>query len=406
VRDLDDGSQLIMDPSTGAELERMPKGQSYAKQDHETCTLIPSDPARVRAVQKMFADYAAGLPTRALRQSLNDSGFRTSRGSRFTVQTNFPILENPAYLGECVYNRRTLSKWHIYRDGSSVERQDEGVEKRPQADWVRVPDAWPALIEPGTFEAVKLRRESSRERHRMTAGSSIHANYALTGLFFCGVCGCRMTGQTATSGKGYRTRYYVCSGHHAGKDVGHKRYTVPADLVEQHVYELIRSDLIQLRDDDKFHNLIQAELHRITGGSVDAREQLQRRLVELDQQAAKLRDHLLAMDPQAAKDLGLYEQAKLLGQSRQEVEKELSQRTELPKLPNAKQMRAMAGAAFDRLENVVAGGLLEERREILAHYVQTIKADPDRSTVEISLYPALFSLKIAGVGFEPTTSGL
>lgn len=149
------------------------------------------------------------------------------------------------------------------------------------------------------------------------------------------------------------------------------------------------------------------QTHRdLTVVCVDAREQLQRRLVELDQQAAKLRDHLLAMDPQAAKDLGLYEQAKLLGQSRQEVEKELSQRTELPKLPSAKQLRAIAGAAFDRLENVVAGGLLEERREILAHYVQTIKADPDRSTVEISLYPALFNLKIAGVGFERTTSGL
>lgn len=137
IRDLDDGTQAILDPQSGEIREHLPKGRRHTKQDHELCTLIPSLPERVRAVQKLFVGYAAGKPTRQLRDEINAAGFRTSRGSRFTIQTILPILENPAYLGRCVYNRRTLSKWHRYQNGISIERNDEGVERRPESDWTR-----------------------------------------------------------------------------------------------------------------------------------------------------------------------------------------------------------------------------------------------------------------------------
>ena len=42
----------------------------------------------------------------------------------------------------------------------------------------------------------------------------------------------------------------------------------------------------------------------------------------------------------------------------------------------------------------------------IADDVYTIKADPDRQPVRISLEPTLLSQKIAGTGFEPATSGL
>jgi hypothetical protein len=151
VRDSDDGSQVVLDAGTRQLLEAIPKGKRYAKQEHEVCMLLPSDASRVRAIQKMFHDFAQGVPSRKLRDDLNASGFRTSRGSRFTVQTILPILENPAYLGRCVYNRRTLSKWHRLEKGASVERQDEGIEKRPESDWIVKEDAWPAIIDAETF---------------------------------------------------------------------------------------------------------------------------------------------------------------------------------------------------------------------------------------------------------------
>jgi len=207
VRDQYDGTQVLIDPKSGDITEHLPKGRRHKKQDHEVCTLTPSEPQRVRAVQRIFADIAAGKPVRQIRDGLNRSGFRTSRGSQFSPATLHPLLENPAYIGRCVYNRRTLSKWHRVQSGQSVERHDEGVEKRPESDWVTCDDAWPALIDSTTFDEVQARRRASREKHRHVTGSAIRAEYLLTGLMYCGVCGGRLTGQTVTSGKGVRTKY-------------------------------------------------------------------------------------------------------------------------------------------------------------------------------------------------------
>ncbi len=71
IRDLDDGGQAIIQPDSGAVLETLSKGQRHKKQDHEGVTLIPSEPRRVRALRKMFADFAAGKPSRVLRDELN-----------------------------------------------------------------------------------------------------------------------------------------------------------------------------------------------------------------------------------------------------------------------------------------------------------------------------------------------
>ncbi len=348
--------------------------------------------------RKMFADYAGGKATRQLREDLNAAGFRTSRGSRFSIATIHPMLDNPAYLGQCVYNRRTLSKWHRYQGGSSVERQDEGVEKRDESEWIVTENAWPQLVDADTFARVQARRKDSRERHRHTTGTAVRSPYLLSGLIFCGVCGGRLSGQTITSGKGYRTAYYVCSTHHNGQhDRCPTRYTVPAKTIEDHIIGLIRHDLDKLRDDDQLHAYVADEIQRLSGGRTDAHDQLQRRLFVLDQQTATLRDHLISLDPDTAKGLGLYEQAKRIAQEKREVEGELAKvKGAMPNLPDVKELRRRACAAFDDLEAVLKSGTIEEKRELISLYVQMIKAEPNRQSIQISLYPALFSRVIAG----------
>ena len=219
VRLLNDGSQEVIDAQSGQVVDRVAKGLHYKKQQHEECTLIPSEPARVRALQKMFTDFAEGVPTRRIRENLNAAGFRSTFARSFCIPSINAILENPTYTGRCVYNRRTESKWHRLIDGASIERQDEGLEWRPESDWVVVDDAWPALIDKATFDRVQLRRRESRELHQHTTGTAIRGEYLLTSVFVYGVCGSRLTGQTTTSGKGNRTRvrYYVCSAHHPGR---------------------------------------------------------------------------------------------------------------------------------------------------------------------------------------------
>ena len=408
VRDQYDGSQAILDPASGEILEELDKGRRFKKQDHETCSLVPSEPARAEAVGRIFADFAKGVGTRTICNWLNAEGFRTSRGGMFTPQTLIPILENPAYLGRCVYNRRTESKWHRQTNGRSIERADEGIEKRPQDDWVVVEDAWQPLVDPEVFEAVQQRRADAKSRKRHTTGRASRSDYLLSGLFTCGVCGGRMTGTTRTSGKGIRTRSYTCCTRNNGHtDRCPKRYSVPAEHIERFILGHIETELRTLAESDRLQELIEAELRRLADGSDGKAERLRSVLADLEAKLAKVRTHLLDMDPSTARSLGLYDEAERLGSERSEVEAELDRlAVSVPDLPPADQIRAVASELLADLPRLLESGTIDERREFVAHFVKEIEADPAGKSVRISLYRSLFISKIAGAGFEPTTSGL
>jgi site-specific DNA recombinase len=408
VRSTTDGGQVVLDATSGDVLDTLPRGKSHKKQDHESCALIPSTPERVRAVRCLFEGYAAGKPTRTLRDELNDSGFRTSRGSYFTVQTLLPMLENPAYIGRAVYNRRTHSKWHRVVGEVSVERTDEGFERRDEEDWIVCEDAWEPLVDTDTFKAVQARRTKNKDRNNHHRGNAFKSNYLLTGLAYCTICGGKLTGTTQTSGKGYKTRYYTCSRYSAGyKNECPKRYTVPADKVEKYILEIIRTDLMNLRDDDSFFDMILEEFGRLTRGRSDALQQLQRRHSELENELASVRDHIVSMDAHTARSVGLYERADALVAERETIQSRLIEEPAgTIQFPGAGEIRRLAENLFDQMETVFDGGGIEEKRGLMAEYVNRIDAEPARNTVRISLYPTGLSQMVAGAGFEPATFGL
>jgi len=408
VRDMPNRTQVLLHPETGQVLETVTNGLRYLKPEGEMCTLVLSEPIRVRVMQRMFADYAAGVPIRVLRDNLNKAGLRTARGRIFTVATIHSMLDNPAYAGMCVYNQRTESKWHRHTEGRSVERLDEGLEIRPESDWIVKPNAWPAIVDQETFAQVQQRRKASKQNHVHLCGTAIRANFLLSPQLVCGVCGGRMTGQTTTSGKGYRTRYYICKVHHSGDhERCPKRYKIPADIVEQHILGLIQADLAGLKNDTQLHQYVVQEVARLTGGADDTRQQMQRRLADLDQQVAKLKDHLKSVDAETAKMLGLYEDAKTLTAERQVLEQQLCKLgAATPEVPKAEEIRARVCRELERFQDIFAEGSLDQKREMIRLYVPRIKADPTTEAVEISLYPTLFTQIVAGGGFEPPTSGL
>jgi hypothetical protein len=103
----------------------------------------------------------------------------------------------------------------------------------------------------------------------------------------------------------------------------------------------------------------------------------------------------------------MYDEAKSLMDERAIVEKDLGELPPAsPALPAVAELRRNADRAFDELDKVLAGGTIEQRRELIGLYVHKIKADPDTNSVQISLFSALFSRVVAGGGFEPPTSGL
>ena len=402
-----DGSTLVIDPATGATVERIAKGQRYRKQDHEETILVPSDPARVRAVRSIFTDYANGVPMRSIRDRLNNGGFRTNTGGLFSIPTIQVILDNAAYTGRYVYNKRTESKWHRVVNGQSVERSDQGQEQRPESDWIIAEHAWEAIIDDELFQRVKARRKAMSESHSKASGSAVNAGYLLTGLGTCGVCSGKLVGMTSSAGSQGRKRYrhYICGRHHHGDHAAcPKRYSINADMIEGHILDLIRTDLAMLRDDPELQRMIAHEFARLTASVGDEREQAQRRLVDLDQRSAKLRDHLLALDPAAAKSMGLYDKAKQLADERQAVEQALASMGPAIKVPTTAEVRERAAATFDRLGDLMANAPLEQRREFIAAYVQSIAADPSRGVVTIRMFSPLFTRESVDPGACPCLS--
>ncbi|HUO08092.1 MAG TPA: recombinase family protein [Phycisphaerae bacterium] len=397
IRDLDDGTQIILSPDTHEVMEHITDGHRYIKPDHESVTLVPSTPERVKAVQHLFTEYANGTPLRILRDQINASGLRTSTRSIFTIGSLHTILRNCAYKGTLAFNRSTLSKWHRYSGGTSIERHSESYEDRPREDWITVENAWPALINADTFEKVQIKLTEGGIRRNSCTGRRIHANYLLSNTLTCGICGGPLTGQTSTHtsknrGK-IKTRYYLCATHHKGDYAAcPKRFTVRADIVEGQIIQLIQDDLQHLKQDRELQNYIQDELTKLCGNQTDARKGLQARLSEIDAQISKLTTHLAVLDVQTATTLGLYTKAKSLSDERQQCQSQLeSLAASMPELPSPEEIAQKAHEEFSHLDTLLAAGTLEERRELIRTYVKGARVDPDAKEIEVSFVPALFS---------------
>ncbi len=177
--------------------------------------------------------------------------------------------------------------------------------------------------------------------------------------------------------------------------------------MEPHILSLIKRDLLKLADDPQLQEYVAEEIARLSGNDDDARQQLQRRLAELDQQTAKLRDHLKALDAVTAQALGLYDEAKTAAEERKNLEAELHRlQRKLPQLPDMRDIAERSRQEIEHMDDIFASGTVDQKKEFVAIYVKTIEADPNAKSVKISLFPALFSQILAGEGFEPPTSGL
>lgn len=166
--------------------------------------------------------------------------------------------------------------------------------------------------------------------------------------------------------------------------------------LEDHILGLIQRDLAGLRDDAELHRQVEEQLGRLRSGRSDAREQLGRRLAAVDQELAKVRDHVLALDADTARSLSIYDQAKKLNAERVQVEAELRAARPDPELPALPELRQRIAAEFDRMEALLAAGTLEERRALVGCYVHAIKTVPEEATVCIGLFPGVLSQMVEG----------
>jgi DNA invertase Pin-like site-specific DNA recombinase len=136
--------------------------------------------------ETVFRMYAEGKRLAEIARYLNEKGYRTRMGRKFTTGSFYTMLSNEKYIG--VYK---------YRD-------------------VRIEGGYEAMIDPVLFDAVQKKLVENKKRAPKV---SERENFYLTGKLFCGHCGEPMNGMSGNSAKG-KHLYYRCNGvrKHTGCD--------------------------------------------------------------------------------------------------------------------------------------------------------------------------------------------
>lgn len=174
------------------------------------------EPKEAPIVKQIFDLYANGKTESEIIQYMNEQGYRTKRGGKFTRTSLTKMLKNERYIGT-----------YIYKD---IMREENVI---------------PPIVDKDVFRKVQ---EMLKINRRMPSHKWSYADYMLTGKLFCGKCGSQMAGVSGTSRAGDKHNYYSCMKRWKEKacDKKNVRQDVIEPLVLDAVYSLLDDkELIQ-----------------------------------------------------------------------------------------------------------------------------------------------------------------
>lgn len=132
----------------------------------------------VRLIYKLYLEGNGG---RAIRRELTARGITNHDGKEMNEVTILNILKNERYIGTLVTNK------------SHKDFITKKTVKNPPSEWIRIPNAVPAIIAKEDFERVQEildshRLEAGTEKRGRTLGKNVGKS-PLSGKIFCGNCG-------------------------------------------------------------------------------------------------------------------------------------------------------------------------------------------------------------------------
>ena len=210
----------------------------YIKSEENKNRLVP-DPYASRVVRDIFRMRLDGASASKIAEELNrlgilsplaykrnhgfpyaPKGYGGTEGCKWSATAIIRILQDETYIGTLVQGKQGTPHYKI-----------KEMEQRPSSDWIRVPDAHEALIDPLDFDLVQ------RIRALDTRTSPHQDNvYLFSGVLICGCCGARMTRKTNRV-KGREYHYYYCP---TGKKKGCDQLTM---LKEDDLIACVRDSL-------------------------------------------------------------------------------------------------------------------------------------------------------------------
>lgn len=115
-------------------------------------SLVPGPVKEIRVIREMFRRYLDLHETgQQIADFLNASGSRASKGGVWKKWHVYRMLDEEKYAGTQVYNRRSA-------------KLGTKVRKNPPSEWIRKPNAFPAIIDPEVFRQVQACRTAAQRR--------------------------------------------------------------------------------------------------------------------------------------------------------------------------------------------------------------------------------------------------
>jgi len=223
--------------------------------------------AEAKWVRNMFTWLVdERLTVNGITRRLRALNVPTPAGAKYWIrQTVFRMLSNLAYIGKTY----SFTKQYIEpktRRKPDTKRKKTGVITKPQEEWVEIPDATPAIIDPKVFEAAQFILNRNKELSRRNS----KREYLLSGYIFCQRCGSRYQGYVKkwAKPKPYEMRYYRCgkSQSIASPDRCNNKQ-LPAKKIEDMVWAQIEALLLK-------PEVILGELQRIEGEYKESSQQI------------------------------------------------------------------------------------------------------------------------------------
>ena len=375
---LPDGSKQEFGPD-GKLVRTLARGESMKKAKSDTVRFVPSDPERVKVVQRVFDLCLGGYGYQHIAHRLNDDGVPSPVGQPWTPSLIARMLRNPVYRGALAWNRRTLGKLNgVAGDGTLRPKRGFMAGANDEADWYVVEKAHEPLVSPETFEKAK---RAVQKRSTLGGQAKRIDRALLSGLIVCGHCGYnfRQHKMKARSGKRWvRYRYYVDGGYYRSGKAVCKPTNVPADGLDGFVIEQVGQVLMgdHAGREQAVESFVQAAMAGDERNDPNDAAELEKQLAALDKRIQTTVAMLADPDFEGLDEL----KATLAGLKRRRdgLREHLEQQQPEQVVPYTEaDLRAWADDRFRRFEQITKGkASFDETRQLVQAYCDRIVIDP------------------------------
>lgn len=172
IRSVEDGNYIATNAPYGYDI-------SYVGR----CRTLKVNNSEASIVKMIFNLYNSGLGASAICNKLNELGFRTKFGNKFTPTSVLFILKNQIYIGKITWKKKEIKKSKII--GKVKDTKTRNVE-----EWIISEGKHEPLIDLDTWNKTK---EILNKRYHIPYQLTNAPVNPLAGLLTCGICGKKMT---------------------------------------------------------------------------------------------------------------------------------------------------------------------------------------------------------------------